>query len=63
MSKPLKDVYELIEKMDTNNFWWPSDRVNPKRVSRVYEFDLLFILFTQVFIISKMMDIIGVSLE
>ncbi|PKU67256.1 hypothetical protein MA16_Dca015985 [Dendrobium catenatum] len=61
MSKPFEEAYELIEEMDFNNFLWSTDRINPKRIARVYELDALSILIAQVVIISKKLNIIGVN--
>lgn len=30
ISKPFKEAYGIIEEMNTNNFQWPIDRMNPK---------------------------------
>lgn len=48
--------------MDTNNFTFPSYMVNPKRVVGVYESDALSIIITQVAMISKKLNTIGVIL-
>ncbi|PKU84749.1 hypothetical protein MA16_Dca008159 [Dendrobium catenatum] len=62
MSKLFEEAYDLIVEIVINNYRWPSDRVIPKRVASIYEFDVLSILTTQVATIFKKLDIIGVNL-
>lgn len=61
MSKPYNEAYKLVKEMATNNFQLPFDLVNPKRVVRFYESDILSTLSTMVAIISERLDTIGVG--
>ncbi|PKU78798.1 hypothetical protein MA16_Dca000141 [Dendrobium catenatum] len=61
MSKPFEEAYELIEEMAIDNFQWPGDRVNPKRIVEIYESDSLLILTAQVVVVFKKLNTIWIS--
>lgn len=39
MSKTFNEEYTLIEEKATNNFQYPLERDNPKKVAAIFEFD------------------------
>lgn len=53
MKKSPEEAYELVEEMATNNYQWPSDRVQPKRIQGVHELDSISALTAQVANLSK----------
>ncbi|PKU81674.1 hypothetical protein MA16_Dca019672 [Dendrobium catenatum] len=56
MFEPFDEANKLIEEMATNNFQWPADRLNPKKVVEIYKYDALIILTLQVVTISKKLN-------
>ncbi|PKU85842.1 hypothetical protein MA16_Dca012498 [Dendrobium catenatum] len=58
MEKPFMEASELIEEIATNNFQWPNDIINPKKVARIFESNALSIMFAQVAVFSKNLNII-----
>ncbi|RXM22325.1 hypothetical protein EO238_24405, partial [Citrobacter sp. AAK_AS5] len=53
MSKRFDEAYSLIEEMATNNFQWPSEWVNPKRVASVHDSDMMTMIVSQIAALSK----------
>ncbi|RWR83368.1 hypothetical protein CKAN_01212200 [Cinnamomum micranthum f. kanehirae] len=53
MKKSPEEAYELVEEMATNNYQWPSDHVQQKKIQGVHELDSISALTAQVANLSK----------
>ena len=53
MSKSVNESCHLSENMALNNCQWPSERVAPKKTTRVHEFDVFNNLAIQVSLLIK----------
>ncbi|XP_062075256.1 uncharacterized protein LOC133779295 [Humulus lupulus] len=56
MSKSANEAYELLEEMAMNNYQWPSERGNPRRVARMHEIDAISMLSAQVATLTKQLQ-------
>ena len=53
MSKTEDEAYNLIEEMALNNFQWPTERAQPKRVGGKLEVDAFALLSAKADAITK----------
>ncbi|XP_062080674.1 uncharacterized protein LOC133785458 [Humulus lupulus] len=53
MSKSANEAYELLEEMVMNNYQWPTERGQPKKVAGMMELDAISMLTTQVAALTK----------
>ncbi|XP_017973115.1 PREDICTED: uncharacterized protein LOC108661374 [Theobroma cacao] len=60
MSKNATDAYNMLEKMASNNYQWPSERLGSRKAARAYEIDAIGNLAVQVATLSKKFDTLGV---
>lgn len=43
MSMPSNEAYDFVEEMVTNNFQYPYEKINPRKVTKIYKSDALSI--------------------
>lgn len=60
MAKFIDDVYDLLEKMVTNNYQWHLERSLPRKVAGVLELDVINDLAAQVATLTKKFEIVNV---
>ena len=53
MSKSANEAYELLEEMAMNNYQWPTERGQPKKVAGMMELDAITMLTAQVAALTK----------
>ncbi|NHN20659.1 hypothetical protein G6046_06920, partial [Bacillus amyloliquefaciens] len=56
MLKPFDETYSLIEEMATNNFQWPAERINLKKIASIHDSDAISMLASQIAAISRKLD-------
>jgi len=61
MSKTKEEAYNLIEEMALNNYQWPSERGQPKRVRGKYDVDALTLLTAKMDAMTQKLDKLNVN--
>ncbi|XP_062086268.1 uncharacterized protein LOC133792383 [Humulus lupulus] len=56
MSKSANEAYELLEEMAMNNYQWPYERGQPKKVAGMMEVDAITMLTAQVAALTKQLQ-------
>ncbi|XP_062086161.1 uncharacterized protein LOC133792268 [Humulus lupulus] len=56
MSKSAHEAYELLEEMVMNNYQWPTERGQPKKVAGMMELDAISMLTAQVTALTKQLQ-------
>ncbi|XP_062103296.1 uncharacterized protein LOC133814340 [Humulus lupulus] len=56
MSKSANEAYELLEEMAMNNYQWPNERGQPKKVAGMMEVDAITMLTAQVAALTKQLQ-------
>ncbi|XP_062119053.1 uncharacterized protein LOC133832765 [Humulus lupulus] len=56
MSKSANEAYELLEEMEMNNYQWPIERGQPKKVAGIMELDAISMLTAQVVALTKQLQ-------
>ncbi|XP_062119073.1 uncharacterized protein LOC133832794 [Humulus lupulus] len=56
MSKSTNEAYELLEEMAMNNYQWPTERGQPKKVGGMMELDAILMLTAQVAALTKQLQ-------
>ncbi|XP_038698003.1 uncharacterized protein LOC119995560 [Tripterygium wilfordii] len=60
MGKNHREAWDLLETMATNNYQWPSKRINPKPAP-VFELDAMAMLTAQISSLTKKVDSLSVN--
>ncbi|XP_062118769.1 uncharacterized protein LOC133832440 [Humulus lupulus] len=56
MSKSANEAYELLEEMAMNNYQWPTERGQPKKMAGMMELDAISMLTAQVAALTKQLQ-------
>jgi len=62
MNKTKDEAYNLIEEIALNNFQWPFDKTQPKRVGRKLQLDAISTFSSKVDAMSKKLERLNVNL-
>ena len=61
LAKTYNEAYEILERMATNNYQWPTERLNARKAAGLHEVDAITALSAQVSSLTNMIKTMNMS--